>query len=131
MKRTEQIETTLGTTLNQVLDLLKSSLDSCQQHLLNINDRNQCDTFDEAIQDKKHMIQEWEDQMKINGIKIDKRTDTTVKDTYPDRLDEVTKGGSPEIFEKELIEMRAALANRDDLPVGFKKILASQRSYIF
>ncbi len=77
------------------------------------------------------MIKAWEKEMEQSSIKIDKRTNSASKDSYPNRLDEIGKNGNLSIYEKELIEMRVALNNREDIPHGFKRILNIQRSYIF
>lgn len=131
MRYTETINSTINTAVNQMLDLLKSSLDQCQVQLLKITDRSQCDIFNEVIDGKKRLISEWEDQMEIHNIKIDKRTDTAVKDAYPDRTDDVNRIVSLQNFERKLIAMRGELLDRDDLPVSFKQTLSTYHGYIF
>lgn len=131
MKMTKHINNDINVALNQMLDLLKSSLEQCEQQALQLNDKNQDDTLVEAIHDKKRMIEKWENTMNECEIKIDKRTHTTSKDAYPDRINETGKQGSLELLEKDLIKARAELKHRNDLPKEFEKILSSQRSYIF
>lgn len=131
MTHNKEANATISTAINQMLDLLKTSLSQCEQQVIATNEKSQSDSLSEAITDKKRMITQWEDEMEAQNIKIDKRTHASGKDAYPNRIEEATHGATAKMLEKELIEIRAALTNRDDLPTEFKKILANQRSYIF